>query len=278
MSAGGIFDIDIKLSDDVTRTRTFSIYQTQYDMETISVDLGDDNLLIPCADGTTPDKGIFPIDIPVIMRYAGEPVNITSVKSTDSGFTDFEFKNDTLSLKGLPSNNKSHGSIGFTFSGEGKTGTAYVSYTKFDTKGGTISMYTLLLNANDIVCDTRNNINEYKVYSGKLGNQDNYIIAKVKEYANGKFVEKKVSDLKNNYAVFYANDPQDWVEGSEENEYQKINDSGILIGTGGICPDNCVPKGTSIRILKTNPFLFDFIVIFFTLILLSNSKTQCITI
>ena len=234
-------DLVIKLSDELSTTRTFSIYQTQYDAETVSVDLGDDNLLIPCADGVTPNKNFFPRSIPVIMRHGGNLVNITKVECLDSGFTAFEYKEGNLVLNGLPEGDQQGGSIGFEFTGDGKTGTAYLSYTKFNTQGDTVPMYFLKVDANDIVCDTRNNKNEYTVYNGKQGKSDNTIKASVMKYSSTGLEELPLSKLPNNYAVFYANDPQDWTEGTESTvgEYKKLNDNGINIGND-IQPDECV--------------------------------------
>ena len=51
--------LHIKLSETSTRTKTFNIYHTKNDKETVSVDFGDDNILVPCSDGNTPNEGFF---------------------------------------------------------------------------------------------------------------------------------------------------------------------------------------------------------------------------
>lgn len=175
-------DIFIKISDTITRTKTFSIYQTKYDADTISVDFGDDHLLIPCSDGITPDSGIFPMEIPVSMRVGGYPVDITGITSVDSNFDNFSFENGIFKITGVPADKS--GSIGFIVTDGTNSITEYINYTKFNTVGGTISMYRLNVNANDIVCDTRSGENIYTVYNGKLGSSNNIITATVFKYSS----------------------------------------------------------------------------------------------
>jgi hypothetical protein len=133
-------------------------------------------------------------------------------------------------------------SVKFTVSDGINSGVGYVNFTKFNTQGGTLAMYTLNIDANDIVCDTRKNTNDYKVYAGKKGKSDNIIKASVNKYSSkeGNSIIS-VSDLPGNYAVFYANDPEDWKEDATSTigEYQKITNAGIEIGKT-INPDKCV--------------------------------------
>jgi hypothetical protein len=114
-----------------------------------------------------------------------------------------------IKVKSFPGKDQK-ASVKFTVSDGTNTAEGYVNFTKFNTAGGTIAMYTLNINANDIVCDTRNNINEYKVYSGKQGVSDNKIKVLVNKYSSkeGNSVIE-VSALPSNYAVYYANDPED---------------------------------------------------------------------
>ena len=230
-------DLEIVLSETISRHRTFSIYQTQYDAETVSVDIQGENLLIPCADGINPDEDFFPVSLPMSMRVNGELVPVVNV--TCDTFHDFTFESNRLIIKSIPE--AKQGSMKFAVTGGGETGYAYVSYTKFDTKGGAIAMYSLMVNANDIVCDTRNGKNEYTVYSGKQGVTDNRITANVLKYTNRGNLKMDLSELTDQYRVVYANDPQEWFENesSTVGEYRKLEPDGIVIGEH-ISPDQCV--------------------------------------
>lgn len=233
--------ITVKISDDVVRYKTFRIYQVKFDIETVSVDLGDDHLLIPCSDGITPDSNFFPRTIPITMRVGGQEVRITEIKSKDSTFNKYEF-NENLIINGVPDDKS--GTIGFIVTGGEVSKVVYLNYTKFDTKNGNRPMFMLDINANDIVCDTTSGNNVYTVYAGKLGKPDNVIKANVLQYT-GDGGMTKIEDLSiletYNYAVFYANDPQDWFEDIDStiNEYQKLSNEGIIIGET-INPDQCV--------------------------------------
>lgn len=234
--------LNVKLSETSTRTKTFTIYHTQFDKETVSVDFGDDNVLVPCADGQNPDSEFFVnFEIPVLMRVGGELVTIKSI-TPDSYADCFSMTSEgNLKVKSFPGNSQT-ASIKFTVSDGTNSGIGYVNFTKFNTQGGTLAMYTLNIDANDIVCDTRKNTNDYKVYAGKQGKSDNIIKASVNKYSSkeGNSVIS-VSNLPDNYAVFYANDPEDWKEDATSTigEYQKITNAGIEIGKT-INPDKCV--------------------------------------
>lgn len=174
------------------------------------------------------------------MRVGGSEVTVTS--ATPDKYSDcFELTaNGNLKIKGYPGTNQRE-SIKFTISDGVNSTTAYLNFTKFNTAGGTISMYTLNINANDIVCDTRSGQNVYTVYTGKQSSTDNVIKASINVYSTNGNTIVPVSELPSNYAVFYANDPQDWVEDASSTigEYQKITDGGIIIGET-IAPDKCV--------------------------------------
>jgi hypothetical protein len=233
--------LHIKLSETQSWTKTFTIYPTSLDNETVSADFGDDNILVPCSDGETPDADFFNnLEIPIIMRVGGMEVTITNA-TPDKHSDCFELTtNGNLKIKGYPGTNQRE-SIKFTISDGVNSTTAYLNFTKFNTAGGTISMYTLNINANDIVCDTRNGQNVYTVYTGKQSSTDNVIKASINVYSTNGNTIIPVSELPSNYAVFYANDPQDWVEDASSTigEYQKITNDGIRIGET-IAPDKCV--------------------------------------
>ena len=234
--------INVKLSETSTRTKTFTIYHTQFDKETVSVDFGDDNILIPCSDGNTPDEGFFNnLEIPVMMRVAGQLVKATSI-TPDKNPESFEMTSDgNIKVKSFPGSTQKT-SVKFTVSDGTNTAEGYVNFTKFNTAGGTLSMYTLNVDANDIVCDTRHNKNEYTVYAGKKGKSDNIIKVSINKYSSkeGNTVIP-VSELTEKYRVYYANDPEDWSEDANSTlgEYQPITDAGIEIGKD-INPDKCV--------------------------------------
>lgn len=144
-----------------------------------------------------------------MMRVGGQLVKATSI-TADKNPESFEMTSDgNIKVKSFPGSAQKT-SVKFTVSDGTNTAEGYVNFTKFNTAGGTIAMYTLNINANDIVCDTRNNINEYKVYSGKQGVSDNKIKVLINKYSNkeGNSVIE-VSALPSNYAVYYANDPED---------------------------------------------------------------------
>lgn len=233
--------LHIKLSETQSYTKTFTIYPTSFDNETVSADFGDDNILVPCSDGETPDTDFFTnLEIPILMRVGGKEVTVTS--ATPDKYSDcFELtKNGNLKIKKYPGTNQRE-SIKFTISDGVNSTTAYLNFTKFNTAGGTISMYTLNINANDIVCDTRSGQNVYTVYTGKQSSTDNVIKASINVYSTNGNTIIPVSELPSKYAVFYANDPQDWVEDASSTigEYQQITDDGIKIGET-IAPDKCV--------------------------------------
>lgn len=232
--------LEIQLSEELTRTKTFNIYQTKTDADTISLDLWDDNILVPCSDGNTPDSGFFDsLELPMSMRVAGELVTITSI-STDVHSNYFSLtETGNLKITGFPGS-KQREVVKITASDGTNSASAYLNFTKFNTHGGTVSMYTLNVSANDIVCDTRNNKNEYKVYTGKQGVSDNSIIVKINKYS-GQNEIISLSELPSDYAVFYANDPEDWSEDASSTigEYVKMDDNGIVIGET-IAPDKCV--------------------------------------
>jgi hypothetical protein len=234
--------VNIKLSDTSTRTKTFSIYHTKNDSETISVDFGDDNILVPCSDGSNPDAGFFNnLEIPVMMRVAGQLVKATSI-TPDKNPESFEMTSDgNIKVKSFPGSAQKT-SVKFTVSDGTNTAEGYVNFTKFNTAGGTIAMYTLNVAANDIICDTRGDSNKYEVYTGATAVKDNIIKVSVNHYSSdsGNNV-MSVSELPSTYAVFYANDPQDWAENANSTlgEYHKITDAGIKIGQD-INPDKCV--------------------------------------
>lgn len=234
--------VNIKLSDTSIRTKTFSIYHTKNDSETVSVDFGDDNILVPCSDGSNPDEGFFNnLEIPVMMRVAGQLVKATSI-TPDKNPESFEMTSaGNIKVKSFPGSAQKT-SVKFTVSGGTNTAVGYVNFTKFNTAGGTIAMYTLNVAANDIVCDTRGDSNKYEVYTGATAVKDNVIKVSVNHYSSdsGNTV-MSVSELPSTYAVFYANDPQDWAENANSTlgEYHKITDAGIKIGQD-INPDKCV--------------------------------------
>ena len=234
--------VNIKLSDTSTRTKTFSIYHTKNDSETVSVDFGDDNILVPCSDGSNPDAGFFNnLEIPVMMRVAGQLVKATSI-TPDKNPESFEMTSDgNIKVKSFPGSAQKT-SVKFTVSDGTNTAEGYVNFTKFNTAGGTIAMYTLNVAANDIICDTRGDSNKYEVYTGATAVKDNIIKVSVNHYSSdsGNNV-MSVSELPSIYAVFYANDPQDWAENANSTlgEYHKITDAGIKIGRD-INPDKCV--------------------------------------
>lgn len=234
--------VNIKLSDTSTRTKTFSIYHTKNDSETVSVDFGDDNILVPCSDGSNPDAGFFNnLEIPVMMRVAGQLVKATSI-TPDKNPESFEMTSaGNIKVKSFPGSAQKT-SVKFTVSDGTNTAVGYVNFTKFNTAGGTIAMYTLNVAANDIVCDTRGDSNKYEVYTGATAVKDNVIKVSVNHYSSdsGNTV-MSVSELPSTYAVFYANDPQDWAENANSTlgEYHKITDAGIKIGQD-INPDKCV--------------------------------------
>jgi hypothetical protein len=202
--------LNIKLSETLTRTRTFNIYHTTSDKETISLDFGDDNILVPCSDGINPDEGFFDdLEIPLIMRVNGFECPVTTLIA-DKYKDSFELtENNTVKIKSYPGSNNRE-TICFTAGDGTNLVKGYLNFTKFNTAGGTLSMYTLNINANDIVCDTRNDDNKYTVYTGAQANLDNVIKTSVNVYSsdNGNTIIP-VSELPSNYAVFYANDPQD---------------------------------------------------------------------
>lgn len=233
--------LHIKLSETQSYTKTFTIYPTSFDNETVSADFGDDNILVPCSDGETPDADFFTnLEVPILMRVGGKEVTATSA-TPDKYDECFELTtNGNLKVKKYPGTNQRE-SIKFTISDGVNPTTAYLNFTKFNTAGGTISMYTLNINANDIVCDTRSGQNVYTVYTGKQSSTDNVIKASINVYSTNGNTIIPVSELPSKYAVFYANDPQDWVEDASSTigEYQKITDDGIKIGET-IAPDKCV--------------------------------------
>lgn len=234
--------LNIKLSDTSTRTKTLNVYHTSSDKDTVSVDFGDDNILVPCSDGSNPDAGFFNnLEIPVMMRVAGQLVKATSI-TPDKNPESFEMTSTgNIKVKSFPGSAQK-ASVKFTVSDGTNTAVGYVNFTKFNTAGGTIAMYTLNVAANDIVCDTRGNSNKYEVYTGATAVKDNIIKVSVNHYSSdsGNTV-MSVSELPSTYAVFYANDPQDWAENANSTlgEYHKITDAGIKIGQD-INPDKCV--------------------------------------
>lgn len=232
--------LDIQLVEGVIRHKTFKIYQTKFDVETVSLDFGDDKILVPCANGTTPDAGFLEaLKIPVLFRVNGKSAVPTLTTEIDFD-TYFAFDGTNLTVKQFPGSNQTE-TVKFTASVGDKSDIEYITFTKFDTKGGTIAMYSLQVHANDIVCDTTGSENVYTVYTGQVGHPNNVIKATVSKYSSDGNQQILLSELPSNYRVYYANDPQDKYEsvGSVFGEYLQMDDDGVEIGKT-ISPDNCV--------------------------------------
>lgn len=248
-SSNTYIKLKIALSDDDIRTKTFTIYHTKFSAETVTLDFMDDNILVPCSDGSTPDSGFFSnFLVPMVMRVNGEEKTIVNIVSNNSTYNDlFELVDNgkSLQVKGFPGSGSTN-TVDFTAEdADGNSASASLRFTKFNTAGGELVMYTLNVNASDIVADQKNGT--YTVYTWQENDRSNIIKVNVNEYSSSnpsKVVN--LQDLDSNYKVFYANDPYDWAENELNEEWQIMSDSGLYIGTTdidgvpGIAPDSCV--------------------------------------
>lgn len=212
--------LTVVVEGGIERTKTFGMYSTAYDQDTVVVNWSDDHVLIPCSDGVTPDKGFFPRTIEAEMWVGGTKRTITNITSD---YTTFNKNDQSIQLTSVPDENS--GSIKLTVTDGTNTVTEYINYTKFDTKGGTVSMYWLNIPTVSIICDTKSGINQYMTYPGssvkdKIYNTKVYV--QVNQYGS----EEKVldlGDLPKGWEVYYANDPSDYGDdGSTIGEWKKV--------------------------------------------------------
>lgn len=248
-SSNTYIKLKIALSDDDVRTKTFTIYHTKFSAETVTLDFMDDNILVPCSDGSTPDSGFFSnFLVPMVMRVNGEEKTIVEIAPNNSAYNDlFESVDNgkALRVKGFPGSDSTN-TVDFTAEDvDGNSASASLRFTKFNTAGGELVMYTLNVNASDIVADQKNST--YTVYTWQENDRSNIIKVNVNEYSSSNPSRViNLSELDSNYKVFYANDPYDWAENELEEEWQIMSDSGLYIGTTdidgvpGIAPDSCV--------------------------------------
>lgn len=243
-SGSNIIDIKLEIyltENSAPRYKTFKIYQTKFDVATATLDVDDDTILVPCADGINPDANIFPMTVSTTFRVNGTEQEGYTLSAEGYGEDIFTCVGGTINIHKFPGENKSV-SVKFKATKGDAIAEAHIRFTKFDTKNGELTMYSLKLSANDIVCDTRGGNNVYTVYSGKQGQSDNIIKAIVSKYSSETGTKQiSLAELPGNFKVYYANDPQDWKEGPDSTlwEYSELTDAGIEIGET-ISPDKCV--------------------------------------
>lgn len=218
--------LTVVVEGGIERTKTFGMYSTAYDQDTVVVNWSDDHILIPCSNGVTPDEKFFPRTIEAEMWVGGEKRTITNITSE---YTTFNKSDQSIQLTGVPDENS--GSIKLTVTDGTNTVTEYINYTKFDTKGGTVSMYWLNIPTVSILCDTKSGRNQYMTYPGSSVEKKIYntkVYVQVNQYGS----EEKVlnlDELPKGWKVYYANDPSDYGDDgdtTEEWEEVKKNDEG----------------------------------------------------